>query len=272
MELAFDRIDGARPERAVAFLHGILGRGSNLQTLARRFVAAHAEWSALLVDLRGHGRSPKGTPGASLEASARDITAFASLGGPPLVALVGHSFGGKVALEVARLGEIDSVKEVVVIDSMPGAREPFRGFDSPLGILDIIEALPETFASITAFSAALEGKGLPRQVAQWLATSLERNGERLRFGLDFVEIRALILDYFARDLWPVVENPPAGVRVHLVIGERSDSYSPVDRERAGRIAAANPRVTVDVLPAGHWVHVDDPEGLLRVMQLSLERA
>ena len=52
-------------------------------------------------------------------------------------------------------------------------------------------------------------------------------------------------------------------RVHLVIGDRSYSYSPADRERAARISASSERVTVDVLPAGHWVHVDNPDGLLR---------
>jgi hypothetical protein len=31
VELAFERLDGAAPERAIAFLHGILGRGQNLK-------------------------------------------------------------------------------------------------------------------------------------------------------------------------------------------------------------------------------------------------
>jgi len=30
VDLAFDRIDGARPLRAIAFLHGILGRRKNI--------------------------------------------------------------------------------------------------------------------------------------------------------------------------------------------------------------------------------------------------
>ena len=51
--------------------------------------------------------------------------------------------------------------------------------------------------------------------------------------------------------------------MHLVIADRSASYSGVDRERAR--ALAGERVTVDLLPAGHFVHVDDPGGLVRVM-------
>ena len=268
VELAFDRIDGARPERTIAFLHGILGRGNNLRTIARRFVEARPDWTAWLVDLRGHGQSPKGTPGPSLHAAARDVVDLAARAAPPLGAIAGHSFGGKVALEAAQIGSIGSIaslEHVVVIDSVPGPRDPVQGGDSALAVIDAIESLPRTFKSRSDFIEALVAMGKTRALAQWLAGSVEPEGDHVRFILDLNEIRVLILDYFSRDLWPVVEHPPGTARVHLVIGDRSDSYSPVDRERAARIGAQNARVTVDVLPAGHWVHVDNPDGLLRTL-------
>jgi pimeloyl-ACP methyl ester carboxylesterase len=153
---------------------------------------------------------------------------------------------------------------------MPGAREPIRGTDSAIAVLDILQSLPPVFASITEFSRTVEAAGFARELAQWLAGSLDREGNQVRFALDLAEIRSLLLDYFARDLWPVVEHPPGELRVHLVIGDRSDSYSTSDRDRANRAAASNPHVTVDVLPAGHWVHVDDPEGLLRALTKQLD--
>src|SRR4029450_6159907 len=84
---AFQSIDGARPERAVAFLHGILGAGKNLRTIATRFVERRPEFAAWLVDLRGPGQSPKGTPRPSLEAAARDVLALAARGSVPLSAI-----------------------------------------------------------------------------------------------------------------------------------------------------------------------------------------
>jgi pimeloyl-ACP methyl ester carboxylesterase len=183
----------------------------------------------------------------------------------PVRALVGHSFGGKVALEAARIGAIPSLEHVVVIDSVPGSREPIRGDDSALDVIEMLESLPQTFASKSEFIEAVVAKGKTQELAQWLAQSVDRENGRLRYALDLNEIRALILDYFARDLWPVAEQPPSGISVHLVIGDRSDSYGPADRARAARSAASNPRVTVDVLPAGHWVHIDDAAGLLNVL-------
>lgn len=265
VDLAFDSIDGARPEHAIAFLHGILGRGANLRTIAKRFVEARPEWTAWLVDLRGHGQSPKSTPNPSLEAAAVDVVALARQSGLPLAAIAGHSFGGKVALEAARLGDLAMLEHVLVIDSLPGSRPPLRGGYSALAVIDTIANLPPSFPSITEFVKAIEGSGLSRDIAQWLSGSLERNENQVRFALDLNEIRGLILDYFERDLWPVVEQPPHDLRIHLVIGDHSESYSAEDRERARRIAASNPRVTVDVLPTGHWVHVEDPDGLMQTL-------
>jgi len=260
--LACEPIEGPRPRKTVAFLHGILGSGGNLRTIARRFVDARPSWTAWLVDLRGHGRSPKGTPDPSLEAAARDVVELTVRAAQPLVAIAGHSFGGKVALEALRIGT-GSLEHVLTIDSTPGARAPLRGEDSALALIDTLESLPRTFASKRAFVDAILAAGHRRTIAQWLALSLERSDGGVRFALDLREVRALLLDYFARDLWPVVEHPPGEAHLHLVIGDRSTSYSAVDRERAR--ALAGDRVTVDLLPAGHWVHVDDPDGLLRVM-------
>ena len=179
-----------------------------------------------------------------------------------MLAIAGHSFGGKVALEAARLGGKDSLDHVVVIDSVPGSRAPVRTPDSALALIDVLESLPPRFASRSDFIQAFVAAGNSRTLAEWLAGSVEKENDHVRFILDLNEIRALILDYFACDLWPVVEHPPGAVRVHLVIADRSDSYSPADRERALRIAASNRQVTVDVLPGGHWLHVENPDGLL----------
>jgi pimeloyl-ACP methyl ester carboxylesterase len=263
VEVAIDRVAGLRAERAIAFLHGILGRGRNLRALATRFVEARPRWEAWLVDLRGHGQSPKATPGPSVEAVARDILHLTKRAELPLRAIVGHSFGGKVALEAARIGAPTPLEHVVTIDSLPGSRKSLRGGDSALAVIGAIESLPRSFRSKMDFVRSLIATGQPRAIAEWLAGSVEKENSHVRFMLHLDEIRALILDYLARDLWPVVENPPGAVAIHLIIADESPSYSADDREVALRIAASNPQVTADILSGGHWLHVDNPDGLLR---------
>jgi len=179
VELAFTAINGARPERAIAFLPGILGRGINLRTIARRFVEARPGWTAWLVDLRGHGQSPKGTPAPSIEAAARDVAELARRADFPMGAVVGHSFGGKVALEFGRLAALESLAEslndIVVIDSAPGSRISFRGGDSALAVIDAIESLPRAFAS----KLSLFGRLLRRARREcWPSLSRDRWKER----------------------------------------------------------------------------------------------
>src|SRR5262245_5170080 len=145
IDLALERLNGNQTGQAIAFLHGILGRGINLRMTARRFIEVRPDWSAWLIDLRGHGRSTKSAPGPSLEAAARDIVNLAARAELPLRAIVGHSFGGKVGLEAARLGMLQSLEHVVAIDSAPGSTPPVHGGDSPLDVIDALDSLPHEF-------------------------------------------------------------------------------------------------------------------------------
>jgi esterase len=260
MDLARELHPGPAPaERRALFLHGILGSGANLRTIARRFVGARPGWDALTVDLRGHGASPRSSPDPTLDAAARNVAALARGSEVPVALLAGHSFGGKVALAALRHAE---VPRVVTIDSPPGAREPARGGDSALAVIEAVRALPRSFASRADLVAALRGRGFSPTLAGWLAMSTETVAGEVRLTFDVDEIEALVLDYFREDLWPLVESTAAAVS--FVVGGRSDAWSPEERARA-RDLAARGRVTVDVLPTDHWVHVEDPDGLLAVL-------
>jgi pimeloyl-ACP methyl ester carboxylesterase len=277
VELAYEQVPGpGEALRRVLFLPGIFGRGSNLRTLARRFLEARPGWDAWLLDLRGHGASPKGTPSPSLAAAAADVTALCAWSAIPVAAIVGHSFGGKVALEILRQGFLPilakdnqstvPLSHVMTLDSNPGPRVPDPTPDSAWSVLEMLQELPATFPSRTAFVEAVTARGHSRTLAQWLALSTEpAPAGGVRFALDLAELRALLLSYFAADLWPVVSEPPDSVRIHLVIGEHSTSYAPTDRARARELTARREQMTVDFLPTGHWVHTDDLDGLLQVM-------
>jgi pimeloyl-ACP methyl ester carboxylesterase len=120
--------------------------------------------------------------------------------------------------------------------------------------------------------AHVEARGFGVALGRWLAQSLDRlDGGGYRFGLDVARIRALLADYFARDLWPVLDPPPEGLAAHLVIGGRSTVWSDADREHGLALARAYPdRVHVHVLEeADHWVHVDDPDGLHAILEEGL---
>ena len=260
--------DGGEARAYVLFLHGILGTGGNLRTLARRALEGTG-LGAILVDLRMHGRSQGFDAPHTVARAAADLDEISRE--LPVSAVVGHSFGGKVALSFLDRGGGAAPRQVVLLDSSPGKGHLPRGPDGTAGILEALTALPASLPSREAFLQHLVNGGVAAPVAAWLAMNLVRGGEGFRFSLDLTAIRALIEDYFAIDLWPLVEDPPPGSEITVVAGGRSDALSAEDQSRVRAAdARTGGRTRLRVLPgAGHWVHVDDPDGVVAILREAL---
>lgn len=260
---AWVRAAAANPSRVVLFLHGILGSGSNLRGIAQAFVQAEPSTAALLVDLRLHGRSVGFAPPHDVAACARDLIALEQTLPWPVTAVVGHSFGGKVALAYHR--ERPQLARVVTLDSDPGSRPDRVGSEQTMSVLAMLEQFPPTYARREDFVALVQAAGHPRGIAEWLAMNLERSGDQaspqFTLRIDLPGIHQLLDSYFSSDLWPVLEG--SGARVDVVIGGRSQVWGDEQRVRIEALRERRPAcIHVTVLPeAGHWVHVDDPTGL-----------
>lgn len=257
--------DGGAAEAYLLFLHGIYGAGRNWNSVARRVVAERGGVGAVMVDLREHGESMGFAPPHTIEAAARDVLALIDTLDAPAAGIVGHSFGGKVALMAARLrGDSPEPFELWVVDSTPEAREP-EG--SAWGMLDVLRAVPGPFADRREGIAALEGEGVARPVAQWLSTNLVRDGDDdlMRWRLDADVMEALMRDFFATDLWDVVEDPPEGVVVHLIKATESSVLGPDAIARVRRAAEATGRVHYHEVEGGHWLNADNPDALVELM-------
>lgn len=262
---------GATPSKAVIFLHGILGSGANLRSHAKKLVQVKPHYAAVLMDLRAHGAS-LGVEGAdTVESCARDVAQTARTLTLPVAAIVGHSFGGKVALAFAK--EHPEVENVVTLDSAPGPRPDARGSETTAQVIALLESLRGPWPTRDAFTKDVEAHGLGRGIAQWLAMNLERRDDGFHFRLELSRIRALLDDYLQVDLWPLVERSAherAGPAFHLVIGTRSKVYEHADLVHAHVLeSGSGGHVTVDLLDAGHWVHVDDPGGVSAVLEKRL---
>lgn len=262
-------VSDSPPTKWLVFLHGILGSGANWRTFAKNVITARPEWGALLVDLRLHGDSLNFAPPHTLESAARDmVEALSPMGsGVAVRAVLGHSFGGKVGIELARQlasSGNGAVDHLFVIDSTPGARPDFRGSTGVRHIVELLTELPPSFPDRHAFTAWVEERGVSRPVAMWLAMNVRPvpNTTRFEFRLDMASIREMMDDYFVQDLWSVLEDPPGHMKTHLVAGGDSDVLDAADVARGRSL----PAVTVDVIPgAGHWVHVDAPDALREIV-------
>jgi esterase len=253
------------PGSWVYLIHGIYGSGRNWGSLARRLVQERPALGAILVDLRLHGGSADMAPPHTLRACADDVARLEESLGLPAMAILGHSFGGKVAL-VRGAEEGEELRQIWVMDSTLRTGEPTG---SAWAIIDIVRNLPETFASRDEVADALVEHGYARGVGQWLAMNLVREKDGFRWKLDWDGVEEMLRDYFATDVWQVIDAPPRGVEVHVVKAAESEA---IDRESAARIHAAGEttgRVHLHTVAGGHWINVDNPDGVLELLIATL---
>lgn len=292
--------EGARGTAYV--LHGVLGSGNNFRSFVLRLTRERPEWRFVLVDLRHHGRSVGAEPPNTIEACVQDLLELSGALGTLPEIVIGHSFGGKVALAYARhLSRVESIpgaapdvgnhlesipdggkarvesipdietaraalQQVWALDSNPGAQKP--GPDNQ--VLRVMAALRATSGPFPTRQAAVDaltmGRGLSTGLAQWLVTNLERRGDELVWRYDLDAIEELLEDYFREDLWDYLEAARGAPEHHLLVAERSDRWTGAIRDRV-RHLPPSASVRLHELPdAGHWVHVDNPTGLLAILR------
>jgi esterase len=262
------RQEGAAPRGTAVMLHGIYGRGRNWAAIARALAARRPERASALVDLRLHGASPAFEPPHTVAACADDVRALVAQASwpAPVDAVVGHSFGGKVALSLLADGPPPPLAHVWIVDSTPAPGEPDG---TAWRMLDLVRGLPRRVASRTEAIAALTAGGITPDVAAWMASNLRREDDGLVWALDWDAMEALLRDFFVRDYWPVVDAPPPGLALHFLKATESSRLSD---EACGRIEAAGRatgRVHLHRVEGGHWVHADNPAAVTELLAATL---
>ena len=210
-------------------VHGILGVGRNWRGAAKTLGQHWPGQSWGLVDLPGHGESPPCEP-ASLERCAASLKQLGiALGGPRI--LVGHSFGGKLALELLRQGGWEDLEQVWVLDARPGAAV-WEG-SQVQQILSLIKSLPQPLRDRAQLRKLMLEQGHSEMLTGWMASNLRRQEGGWRWHFDLESVEAMIRDYFQLDLEPWLSARRTGPAIHLVHASRGDRWTREELSRLG---------------------------------------
>lgn len=284
----------------ILFMHGLLGNGRNLKSFARKVVKQESSnggscLGGFLLDLRGHGRSfqnqikGKESSGSYDKASTfRDCVldiahTLEELHAddehlPPARVVVGHSFGGRLALEYAADAEMQKnpLKALWLLDTVPGRAN--KSVDRVLATITNVLAENSNGTSpptkkeiVNVLTGAPHNMDLP--TAQWLAMSYnEKTGGDFGFDNDFVtrtKPEFVHQDFMGllRKILGENNNNNDGVAVHLVRGGKNTDWSiPVLSELEKLRKEFPATFHLHVLPfAGHNVHADDLPGLIKLI-------
>ena len=240
------RESGQGPE--VLLLHGLFGQSANLRSVAR---ALEPEFRVHGLDLPDHGQS-LWLSDASLPAYATCVSDWMADQGIDHAHVIGHSLGGKVAMELA-LTTPAKVGRLVVADIAPVAYP--RGHQAIIAALKAVQSSGcRSRADAEAIlQDAIEDPG----VIGYLRMSLraEAGVYQWRFNLE-----GLAAAYDRLGAAPSDAEPFAGPSLFL----RGAQSTYVLAEHEDTITCRFPAselVTID--PAGHWLHVDQPQAFNR---------
>tara|TARA_R110001599_G_scaffold353851_2_gene600181 strand:- start:1437 stop:2174 length:738 start_codon:yes stop_codon:yes gene_type:complete len=228
----------------VVLLHGLFGSGNNLGALAR---ALHASRSVFAVDLPNHGRSAW-QEDVSLSAMADCLHEWMQQQGLSSAQFVGHSLGGKVAMQLA-LSRPQRVSALVVADIAPVEYPPHH--DEVFAALDAVAAAACESRGAAAQIMALHLQ--EEQVIQFLLTGLRRDTDgiyRWRFNLE-----GLQRNYAAVRAAPIERAPYPGPVLFIKGGD--SSY--IQAAHRTHILHLFPTAAVKIMPnCGHWLHAQRP--------------
>lgn len=244
-------------ERTVILLHGLFGLSANLGPLGRELAR---DYRVILPDLRNHGDSFH-DESMNYPVMADDVRRLMDAFDIERASLVGHSMGGKVAMQLALLAE-DRVDTLVVADIAPVRYQPHHD-----GVFaGLLEAGSDPHADRRMTQRILQSHIRDPAVIAFLLMNRRRREDGTwfwRFNLD-----ALAANYEAILRAPEMGKPFGGSTLFLK-GELSDYVSGAHREETRHMFPAA-RLKV-MAGTGHWLHAEKPTVFLRLVRDALRR-
>lgn len=237
---------------AVIIMHGLLGMLDNWQTFAKSLAE---EYEVFTIDLRNHGKSFH-TSEMDYPLMAGDLLKFMDKHQIDRPSVLGHSMGGKVAMQFA-LEHPDRVERLMVADISP---QKYSG-----GHEEIFEALmsvdPEKAGNRSEIEEFLISRLKNRAIVLFLMKNLSRSKKG---GFMWKPNLPAILDNYQNILSEIKSDERFPNKTLFLKGGKSEY---ITDESQKIIDHMFPQNSLKVIPkAGHWIHAEAPKETLRLVR------
>lgn len=243
-------------------VHGLFGSASNWRNVALKWADDFAVWG---VDLRNHGNSFHRS-GMGYAQQAEDLLSWLDNTGLDKVCLLGHSMGGKVAMEFA-LRYPSRVEKLIIVDIAPIEYKASHN--------EIIASLVDLKAKEPWHDRRQADKLLTEflgedavQTRLFLLTNLRRTSDGLRLRVGIEEIEKGYQDILAAPESILAGESFTGPTL-AIRGTQSDyvpdSSLPVLRK-------AFPAVELVDLDGGHWLHAEQADAFAAAVSEFIKQA
>ena len=246
MSVSLNFVRHGEAGRPIIILHGLFGSARNWQGIAKQLAERDTVYS---LDLRNHGSSPHADE-MGYESMAADVLAFMALEDIKEAVVLGHSMGGKVAMQLA-LSEPKKVSQLIVVDMAPVTYS--HNFDDVL--LGLYHVPLESVGSRKEADQYLAEKLSTPSLRQFLLQNLVANtsgGYQWRVNLASIEKSMPdIMGFPANSLKKQYAN-----RTLFINGGQSTYMTSRYREPTKEMFPAAEFQTI--AKSGHWPHIESP--------------
>ena len=240
MKLFYRKFGQGQP---LIILHGLFGQSDNWNTLAKQF--ADNGFEVYIVDQRNHGLSPHSDEW-NYQFMSEDIFELINENNLRDIILLGHSMGGKTAMQFA-VNHQELLDKLIVVDMAPKYYPPHhQQVLEALQAVDfnLIKTRKEVEAVLSKYISDFGTKQFLLKNLYW-----KENGDLdWRFNLKVI-VRQI------ENVGEVISgvcNAPA----LFIKGERSDYILNEDRNLIRKIFPNSTFTTIEGV--GHWVHAEKP--------------
>lgn len=246
MQLNYKKLGEGQP---LLIIHGLFGQLDNWMTMAKK-IAEH-KFAVYLIDLRNHGQSPHHED-FNYHVLAEDLVEFIKQHQLENVLLMGHSLGGKTAMNLA-LNHPVLIKKLIVVDIGVRYYAPHHA--------EILAALKSLDLDVIKTRAEAE-KILTQRISdfgtrQFLLKNLFWKSDiqlAWRFNLSAIENH---IEEVGKE---TISEIPFNKPTLFIRGEKSNYI--MDADAAGIYALFPQAILITAPNAGHWVHADAPLWML----------
>lgn len=231
----------------IVLVHGLFGSLDNLGVLARDLVN---DYDIIQVDMRNHGLSPR-DPVMNYPAMAQDLLDTLNAQHIEKATFIGHSMGGKAVMALSALAP-ERIARLVAIDIAP-VDYHVRRHDEIFTAINAVTASP---AKTRQQAAAIMREHLNEEgVIQFLLKSFVDGEWRFNVPVLWEQYPHIV----GWETIPAWDHPalfiPGGNSPYVTEAYRADLLAQFPQARAHVIAGA-----------GHWVHAEKPEAVLRAIR------
>lgn len=248
----------------IVVLHGLYGSSDNWLTVGRILAE---KYRVILVDLRNHGQSPS-SPVHSYEAMSNDLLELFNQFNLSEAILIGHSMGGKVAMQFTYQNPT-RVTSLVVADILPISYidKQAKGYGQAEQHAKIISALLSLNLELASTRDELDRKlaqSIPiKAVRQFLLKNVKRNSlGHFEWQLNVPAISQNI-ELLMGPVLPVGGEFPIAINTLFLKGQNSNY---IFSEGLKQLEKLFLNFEVKAIPnAGHWLHAENPDAVINEM-------